>query len=134
MVSVHLICIPFLSLFYKQGFLMVRRMIPALLAALGGFAAFDLAHAQSPSRGPAPAASNLPASNPRKGHASDELALRIDLRFEELWKDIGVEQKEVVDDATYLRRVYLDLVGTIPSVAQTRDFLNDETPEKRRKL
>jgi hypothetical protein len=118
---------------------MVRRLIPALLAALGGFALSELAfvpeaRAQAPAK-PAsrPAANDTPA-NARPKHSSDELALRIDLRFEELWKDIGVEQKEVVDDATFLRRVYLDLVGTIPSVAQTRDFLNDEALEKRRKL
>jgi hypothetical protein len=113
---------------------MVSRLIPALLAALAGFGFVELvfterAQAQAPPAAPARAAAEL-----RKGHSSDDLALRIDLRFEELWKDIGVEQKEVVDDATYLRRVYLDLVGTIPSVAQTRDFLNDENPEKRRKL
>lgn len=103
---------------------MVRRLIPALLAALTGLAHGNLVHAQAPAAAPARAAK----------HSSDDLALRIDLKFEELWKDIGVEQKEVVDDATYLRRVYLDLVGTIPSVAQTRDFLTDENPEKRRKL
>src|SRR5437868_2560724 len=103
---------------------MVRRLIPVLLAALGGFASGDFLCAQAPAAAPARAAK----------HSSDDLALRIDLKFEELWKDVGIEQKEVVDDATYLRRVYLDLVGTIPSVAQTRDFLNDENPEKRRKL
>jgi hypothetical protein len=108
---------------------MVRRLCSALLAALAGFAVGELiladrALAQAPASAPARAAK----------HSSDELALRIDLKFEELWKNIGVEQMEVVDDATYLRRVYLDLVGTIPSVAQTRDFLADSNPEKRRKL
>ncbi|HEY2249907.1 MAG TPA: DUF1549 domain-containing protein [Planctomycetaceae bacterium] len=116
---------------------MVRRLIPALLAALGGLASIALVLTQGTHRAQAQAPASTPGrapAHPRQGHSSDDLALRIDLKFEELWKDIGIEQKEVVDDATYLRRVYLDLVGTIPSVAQTRDFLNDENPEKRRKL
>ena len=144
LVIVHRHGIPFLLFFYRLGFLMVRRLIPALLAALGGFAFGELVLAEGilvegaiaeRTQAPAPAAAPVrAASNLRQGHPSDDLALRIDLRFEELWKDVGLEQKEVVEDATYLRRVYLDLVGTIPSVAQTRDFLTDENPEKRRKL
>ena len=31
------------------------------------------------------------------------------------------------DDAEYLRRVYLDLVGKIPTAAEARDFLDDTT-------
>ncbi len=62
------------------------------------------------------------------------MAIWIDARFEELWKAAGIEQHEVVDDSTYLRRVYLDLVGTIPSVSQTRDFLSETTPDKRQHI
>lgn len=73
-------------------------------------------------------------SKPSGKHSSDELAIWLDSRFYEIWKSAEAEAKEPVDDATYLRRVYLDLVGTIPSVAQTRDFLADENPDKRRKI
>ena len=38
------------------------------------------------------------------------------------------------DDAEYLRRVYLDLVGNIPTAAQARDFLDDSSPDKRSRL
>jgi hypothetical protein len=34
-------------------------------------------------------------------------------------------------DGEFLRRVYLDLAGTIPSAAETRAFLDDKSPEKR---
>ena len=37
-------------------------------------------------------------------------------------------------DATFARRVYLDLVGTIPSPDQARQFLADESPDKRSRL
>jgi hypothetical protein len=36
-----------------------------------------------------------------------------------------------VDDATFLRRVYLDLQGAIPAVAQVRDFLDETGSFKR---
>lgn len=104
---------------------MVRRLILALLAFGAGFAISPLAHAQV----------SLAAA-PRRAapHSSDELARTIDARFESCRKSAGGEPFEAVDDATYLRRVFLDLAGTIPSVSQTRDFLADEQPEKRRKL
>ncbi|MES2788082.1 MAG: DUF1553 domain-containing protein, partial [Planctomycetota bacterium] len=46
------------------------------------------------------------------------------------------EQEKVVpaaraDDAEFLRRVYLDLAGQIPSVSAVRQFLDDPVPEKR---
>ncbi len=38
------------------------------------------------------------------------------------------------DDATFLRRVYLDAVGRIPTVAESREFLASTDPEKRGQL
>jgi hypothetical protein len=38
------------------------------------------------------------------------------------------------DDAELVRRVYLDLAGRIPRVAEVRDFLKDHSPDKRRAL
>ncbi|WP_417384229.1 DUF1549 domain-containing protein [Gimesia sp.] len=35
------------------------------------------------------------------------------------------------DDAEFLRRIYLDLTGRIPTIEQTRAFLNDQRPDKR---
>jgi hypothetical protein len=40
----------------------------------------------------------------------------------------------VCDDETFIRRVYLDLVGVIPSAAASRNFVTDQTPGKRAKL
>lgn len=39
-------------------------------------------------------------------------------------------------DAEFVRRIYLDLAGSVPSAAQTRQFLNDPTPsvQKREQL
>lgn len=40
----------------------------------------------------------------------------------------------VADDGEFLRRVYLDLTGTIPSAEQTRAFFADASPDKRAKV
>src|SRR5271170_923589 len=37
-------------------------------------------------------------------------------------------------DEEFLRRVYLDLTGVIPSTSQAREFLGDKTPDRRAKL
>ena len=38
---------------------------------------------------------------------------------------------DLCDDVTFLRRVYLDLVGRIPSVSEARDFLDEPRAGKR---
>lgn len=40
----------------------------------------------------------------------------------------------IADDAEFLRRVYLDLTGTIPSAEQARAFFADPSPDKRVKV
>ena len=42
--------------------------------------------------------------------------------------------KAVVDDRTYLRRVYLDVVGLVPSPQKIRAFTADTLPNKRERL
>ena len=66
--------------------------------------------------------------------AAADVSLQIDQEFARLWKEHGVSPTEPADDATFLRRVSLDLTGTIPDVNQVREFLNDDRPEKRRRL
>ncbi len=41
---------------------------------------------------------------------------------------------DVCDDATFLRRVHLDLVGAIPTIAETNAFLADTSANKRSRL
>ncbi len=59
------------------------------------------------------------------------LAARIDDLIAKKWKEKGVQPAPLADDAEYLRRVYLDLVGRIPRVAEVHAFLEDKHPDKR---
>jgi hypothetical protein len=46
----------------------------------------------------------------------------------------GIEPAEPCSDAVFLRRAYLDCIGTLPTADEARQFLADTDPNKRRKL
>jgi hypothetical protein len=85
---------------------------------LGGVATFRVI---VPRAGPR-VANDLPRFN-----AIDAL---VDARLAKL----NIAPSGVCDDAEYLRRVYLDLTGTLPSPADVRTFLADSGADKRAKL
>lgn len=66
-----------------------------------------------------------------KKMSSQELAAWIDARFAEQYQQTGDQAAPTVDDATFLRRLSLDLQGRIPTVAQVRDFIADQSTLKR---
>jgi len=55
----------------------------------------------------------------------DELAAK---KFQEL----GIEPSGLCDDATFLRRIFLDITGTLPNVEEIREFMADTDPAKRK--
>ncbi len=63
-----------------------------------------------------------------------KLALIIDARLAVGWDKANVLPAPVADDATFLRRASLDLIGRIPTVAETLSFLADNSPDKRKLL
>jgi hypothetical protein len=63
-----------------------------------------------------------------------ELAKEVDRQLAKYFGDNGVTPVEIADDAEFQRRVYLDLGGRIPSVAETRAFLADNRPDRRQRL
>ncbi|APW59163.1 hypothetical protein BSF38_00577 [Paludisphaera borealis] len=83
-----------------------------------------------------PGADPKPAAAKTKATASSELTAVIDKTFEDAWAKANVRPAPSADDAEFVRRVYLDLVGKIPRVYETLAFLDDPAPtaEKRAKL
>ncbi len=49
-------------------------------------------------------------------------------------REIGIPPSPLCDDATFLRRAFLDVTGTLPSVEQAKFFIDSNDPDKRRKL
>lgn len=47
--------------------------------------------------------------------------------------ELGIPPSPVCDDATFLRRVTLDIAGRLPTEAETKAFLADKSPDKRDK-
>lgn len=48
--------------------------------------------------------------------------------------ELRIAPSEMADDATFLRRVFLDTIGTLPTPDEARRFLADAAPDKRRRL
>jgi hypothetical protein len=67
---------------------------------------------------------------------ADDRPLRqiIDEHVQAAWQREQVRPAGLAADATFLRRVYLDLVGVIPSYAETVAFLQDTSADKRARL
>jgi hypothetical protein len=49
-------------------------------------------------------------------------------------KKLNIAPSELCGDADYLRRVYLDVIGTLPTADEARRFLADKRPDRRTRL
>lgn len=67
------------------------------------------------------------AAPPRAAGRIDELV------FGRL-RQLGIEPAHACADPVFVRRVYLDVIGTLPTASEVRQFLQDRRPEKRRAL
>lgn len=47
---------------------------------------------------------------------------------------LGIPPSGLADDSTFLRRVYLDTIGTLPTAAEAREFLADQRADKRARV
>lgn len=66
--------------------------------------------------------------------SAQDLAARVDALVDAKAKADGVATSPPADDAEFLRRAHLDFAGTIPTLASTKAFLADTSPDKRAKL
>jgi hypothetical protein len=58
----------------------------------------------------------------------------IDHLIQAHWKDQHISGNDVCDDSTFVRRIYLDLAGRIPTRRETASFLASSSPNKRTTL
>ncbi|MDA1049029.1 MAG: DUF1553 domain-containing protein [Planctomycetota bacterium] len=58
----------------------------------------------------------------------------VDELAEKKFRELGIEPSPLCDDATFVRRVYLDVIGTLPTVADVTSFLESQDAHKRNKL
>ena len=98
-----------------------------------------LAVAESAARGEAPSApaGSAPQTPKRAGASTGDVRALTELIDREVaakWAAAGVKPAPQADDAEFLRRVSLDLIGKVPTVAEVHAFLDDPAPDKRETL
>jgi hypothetical protein len=96
------------------------------LLSMAGNLQFGLrpAHAADPACVPLSAAATEPLSEA-------QLTALIDAQLAAAWARDNVTPAEPADDAEFLRRLSLDVVGKIPAVAELQEFLDDPAADKR---
>jgi hypothetical protein len=66
--------------------------------------------------------------------AVDSSASIIDRLVGQRLRQLNISPASLTDDATFMRRLYVDTIGTLPTAAETRQFLADDSEDKRAKL
>ncbi|MEN9573321.1 MAG: hypothetical protein RL514_1176 [Verrucomicrobiota bacterium] len=62
---------------------------------------------------------------------TQQAAAEIDSLLASHWKSAGVTSNASIRDETFVRRIYLDLAGRIPTASEARAFLDSKQPDKR---
>lgn len=62
------------------------------------------------------------------------LAQRLDQILDDHQQKNAVKPASPIDDAKFLRRVSIDIIGRIPATEEVRTFLADKSPDKRRQV
>ncbi len=112
-------------------------MVSGLAGLLIGYGALQLVGRADEAKAHAPVAApgGTPSASPADGPLTEvQLAARIDELIAARWVEAKVEPAPVADDAEFVRRIYLDLAGKIPSVWETRAFLADTSADKRQNV
>ncbi len=73
--------------------------------------------------------------DPRRVAVADPGAANpLDALLEPYFTTSGAAPSKITDDRTYLRRVYLDLIGLLPSPEAANAFIQDAAPDKRQRI
>ncbi|MFT5301291.1 MAG: hypothetical protein ACI814_002094 [Mariniblastus sp.] len=77
----------------------------------------------------------VPVIHPISGLSANPKTLRNPSRIDQLvaqkWDKLGLQPSERSDDVMFLRRVSIDITGTLPSPEEIREFASSQAPNKR---
>jgi hypothetical protein len=73
----------------------------------------------------------LPNAEPDRLADAPKVAAKIDEYFARHWQDEGIKPAGLADDATFLRRLTLDLAGRVPTREEAVAFAQDRAADKR---
>lgn len=82
---------------------------------------------------PMPAAADWPAAVFEGGTAGAPQGKIDELVFGRL-KELGIRPAKLCSDAVFIRRAFLDVIGTLPTAEEARSFVEDPAPGKRTSL
>jgi hypothetical protein len=83
---------------------------------------------------PAAQAQEGPGEVPGYQRSEREVAGEVDDLLAMAWEKEGLAPRERCSDEEFARRVFLDVVGTVPTPKQVREFVSDDEPGKRARL
>jgi hypothetical protein len=58
----------------------------------------------------------------------------VDKFTQKKWQELGIVPSGLASDEQFIRRIYLDLTGSLPKPAEVKEFLADQAKDKRDKL
>ena len=65
---------------------------------------------------------------------SNSVVSQIDSFIEQGWRDFEIEPSKEAEDGQWCRRVFLDVIGRIPTVTEVEQFLDSKDSDKKKKL
>ncbi|HRQ88589.1 MAG TPA: DUF1549 domain-containing protein, partial [Bacteroidia bacterium] len=74
------------------------------------------------------------AGSPSDGFDVATAAAKIDQLVEDMLAKQGQKPNADIDDATFLRRAYLDIVGRVPTIEEAEDFREADPAGRRSRL
>jgi len=74
------------------------------------------------------------ATNPFEGDAATAPECQIDRLVFARLSQLRIEPANLCSDAVFVRRVYLDVIGVLPTAKEAREFIADTAPNKRKAL
>ena len=65
---------------------------------------------------------------------ADSVIYQINSLVEQGWKDFEIQPSQDAEDGQWCRRVFLDVIGRIPTVTEVEQFVDSKDPDKKKKL